>query len=293
MDVLSVLRRNWVYLSRKRRKIADRILAAPETACFLSLRDLAEQAGTTEVTVVRFVKDLGFKSFMDFKKELQSQVREWLTPNERVQAAISAVSNTPKTYQMLLDQELQNLNGTFEALQYEEIQRAASLLRGAERIYIVGHEVTEAVALLMEHRVRQLGFLAERLNITNLHAVSRSTALSHERDLFVLISMPSYCVETAALSRFLAERGRRFIAITDSPESPIVSGAQVALTCASGDTVFYNSIISAIVMVNVVCSLLAIDVRDSFERYKDRYKETFHTLCDAVEVQKEILGQKE
>ena len=64
-DILSIIRSGIDELRSSEKKVAAYVLKNPETVTTLSITDLAEEASTSEPTVVRFCHKLGLKGFMD------------------------------------------------------------------------------------------------------------------------------------------------------------------------------------------------------------------------------------
>jgi DNA-binding MurR/RpiR family transcriptional regulator len=56
-------------------KIAKFVLANPEQALFMSALELTQQAGTSEATLVRFWRNLGYDSLFQFRLAL---ARDWV-----------------------------------------------------------------------------------------------------------------------------------------------------------------------------------------------------------------------
>ena len=65
-------------LSRQQRLIADYLLDHLQEVPFLSVPQLAERAGASEATVVRFCRSIGFKGFSDMKMAVVESLREEL-----------------------------------------------------------------------------------------------------------------------------------------------------------------------------------------------------------------------
>ena len=61
-------------------KVADTVVAQPQTTLYQSITELAETSGSSEASVMRFCREQGFSGFQDFKlalaKELAGEDRE-------------------------------------------------------------------------------------------------------------------------------------------------------------------------------------------------------------------------
>lgn len=74
MDILESIKSQYDTFGKVQKWIADYLLAHPDEACFLSLKDFTKQVGVTEVTVLNFTKKIGLKSYLELKKELRLAV---------------------------------------------------------------------------------------------------------------------------------------------------------------------------------------------------------------------------
>ncbi len=275
MDILSDIKASYPTLSNTQMRIAIYITSNPETACFLSLKELAETLHITQVTIVSFVKKLGYKSFVDFKKELQAHIRKWLSPNDRVKQAVSGISDEHNVIEKVIAKETESLQQTFAAISPAEIHKAALLLRNAKNIFIIGHGISEPIALFTEQRLQQLGIMVELLDILDLDLMAYWLDKADKDSVFIVISFPVYYKGTVAVTNYLVSKGIKHIAISDRFSSPIAENADVALVCNNDDAIFYNSITAAISLVNLICSVLALEIRDCFDQYQ---KDILHIL---------------
>ena len=69
-DILNVLRSRLPDMARIDRKIAAAILAGPEAATRMTLAALAQHAGASQPSVIRFCRKLGCDGFADFRISL-------------------------------------------------------------------------------------------------------------------------------------------------------------------------------------------------------------------------------
>lgn len=67
MDILAEIKTQYETFGKARRQISDIILENPAKCCFLSLKEFAAAANTTEVTVLKYCRDLGISSFVELK----------------------------------------------------------------------------------------------------------------------------------------------------------------------------------------------------------------------------------
>ena len=83
LDLLAEIKTQYDTFGKARRQISDIILENPAKCCFLSLKEFAAAANTTEVTVLKYCRDLGISSFVELKKALQGYMLTWISPTDR------------------------------------------------------------------------------------------------------------------------------------------------------------------------------------------------------------------
>ncbi|MDH4268670.1 MAG: MurR/RpiR family transcriptional regulator, partial [Deltaproteobacteria bacterium] len=68
--VLQVIQGYLEDLRNSEKKVAQYVLTRPAKVIYQSISELAENAGTSEPTVIRFCRALGFSGFQDLKIQL-------------------------------------------------------------------------------------------------------------------------------------------------------------------------------------------------------------------------------
>ena len=76
MPVLDMIREKLGSLTAKQRSIAEYLLAAPDEASYLSLKEMSARTHSSEVSVLRLCKALGFENFVALKEALRSHMQE-------------------------------------------------------------------------------------------------------------------------------------------------------------------------------------------------------------------------
>lgn len=273
MNVISAIREKYDKLSKTQKRIANYIIENPESACFLSVRDLAKKLQTTEVTVFKFIKNIGYTSYNDFKKDLQTQIQNWISPNERIKQAVYNFDPEDSLYDNMIKAEIDSLKTTYSSNSQVTMDEAVELLAGADRIYVIGNEISEPTAKFCSYRLSQLGKVAEFLDVNVQRSVVDCLAGINENVLFIIVSFPIYSVKTLALVDYLTQKGMKYIAISDRHSSDIALHATISLVCCNDTAIFYNTITSAISLVNILCSLLAVSLNNTTdERQNEKEK---------------------
>ena len=270
MNVLSVIKENYDSLSKTQKRIADYITSNPENACFLSVRDLAKLLNTTEVTVFKFVKNIGYISYNDFKKDLRAQIQNWISPNERIKQAVHNYDKEDSIYSQVIKSEIDALKTTYDRNGRNVIDDAVNLLSSAGKIYVVGNEISESAARFCVSLLYQLGKNVEFIDVNVWQSVISCLTNLDDNPLFIIISFPIYSVNTLAFTEHIAKNNFKYISISDRHNSDIALHATVSLICCSDTTIFYDTITSAVSLVNILCSLLAVNLKQEMDERQNK-----------------------
>ncbi len=285
MDIYEQLQTQYDTFTKAQRRIADFILRQPESSCFLSLRDLAAQANVAEVTILNFATKLGYPSFLQFKKAQQNTVRGWISPNSRIRSSITSIPNHNDLFTRVSAKEIQGLQDTYQEMNCESTVFAARMLKKARNVYIFSHELSRSVGLFAEHRFRQLGLDVRSVDMSRITDVSRQLCHITMEDVVLSFCLPEYAVVNTNLPavQFLCEKNIPIIILANRYLPVSSSTSTVTLLCSAEDTIFFNSITAAISVINMLSSMLALEVRDSYELFEKDANDIFDRLHSSMQ----------
>lgn len=285
MDIIQTISGAYDSLSRVQKRIATYVLQHTEDACFLSLKALAEKVNVSEVTIINFTHRIGLKSFLDFKHELQNIMRKRATPNDKLVHALSAYGSKSNYLEDCIENEKLLLERTFASLSPQRLSKALAMMEQASKIYVLGHDISLPVADFMVIRLRYLGLDAEPLNFGNVHHMTACISQGTANSLFILISFPVHSTEMQAVAALLQKHGFPVLAIVNDEDCGVAAYATHVLCCDTSDLLFYNSITSAISLVNLVCSEYVSQHQDQLMHARQRIQAVTDELAVALQEQ--------
>src|SRR5699024_10364900 len=98
---------NRIHMSKAQTKIANYILENPHSVPFLTGGKLAEMAGVSEATVVRFATSLGYLGYNDFQQHLSKSAEKQLNTVERLKMSRAVYDKTEKTNYDIFQDDMQ------------------------------------------------------------------------------------------------------------------------------------------------------------------------------------------
>jgi DNA-binding MurR/RpiR family transcriptional regulator len=256
------LQKSYPSLTKQQKKVAEFFLTQDPEAVFLSVAELARQSRTSQSTVVRFSRAIGFQGYPELQRELQNWVKQKISPSKVLQ---NFISKEPEgdTYSNIFQIDYQNLTDAQEANSKGTLDRVVKGILEAERIGFVGFRTSHAVANL-------LYFFIARVR-TNCELLDTADNLTHQlmnygrRDLLFGISFPRYSRRTSEILKYGQKVGCRIVALTDSPISPIAQVADIVLLAGRKSGAYFNSFTSAVTLVNCLVAGVSLKSRRSLE----------------------------
>nr|WP_232523570.1 MurR/RpiR family transcriptional regulator [Nocardioides sp. MAH-18] len=260
MTVAERVREGLGRCSPAERRVGRALLAEYPAAGLDTVASLAERAGTSGPTVLRFLARLGFSGFPDFQEALRSELTErTASPLTILQADGGDASSPAKRRQRRADllgnaQEVipASVAHTLEQLPPNELSAAVELLADPQvRIVAEGGRFTR---LLAEYLVRHLMQVRGQARLLPDIPVARADLLLDvgRRDVLVIFDFRRYEPPSKKLADRYAERGAKVILVTDRWLSPISSVADVVLPVGVDAISAYDSLVPALALVEVL-----------------------------------------
>ena len=198
IDIMARLAAETPDYPKRKRRLGQYIIDNCDRAAFMTADMLAESAGVSESSVVRFARQLGFEGYSDMRRALQRVLRERLaTPEEDVPADLSerlrsAVSEANKSAQGVLCR--QNERGL------EPLLRA---ILEAGQIIVCGEGALSGLGLHFALMLRAVGLRADAVCDDGGGTVLSPTGAG---DLLICVSSGLYSGR-ASMLRGAKERG--------------------------------------------------------------------------------------
>ena len=234
-------------LSKSELKVADVVLADPNSTIRSSIATLARAADVSEPTVNRFCRSLDCSGFPDFKLQVAQSLANG-TPyvNSNVDPQDSAEEYTQKIFEMTMA----SLDDARSNLDTKAVERAVDALAQARRIEFYGLGASASVAMDAQHKFFRLNVPVVAYNdIMNM----RMSASSLSRgDVVVCISYTGRTVATIEAAQIAREAGATVVGLT-MPNSPLAEVSTIVLGAETmEDTEIYTPTFSRLVHLTLI-----------------------------------------
>ena len=203
-------------LSPAEQRVVRFFQANREEVLIASAAVLAAKAGTSDATVVRATKALGFLGLEDLRRTLADELRSSLSLAERLTRTLGEVGDNPSAaFQMTLDIHLRSLESLRRSITSEQFAKAIDCIAGARRILVFGIGPSSAIADYLVVQLARFGLDAASLTNTGLLFADDLRRL-REGDLIIMLAYGRVYAELAALLDEIDRYGLQSFLITDT-----------------------------------------------------------------------------
>ncbi|MGE4282438.1 MAG: MurR/RpiR family transcriptional regulator [Clostridia bacterium] len=247
-------------LSDSEKKVSDYIKSNYHDIIHLTITELAEKSETSESTIVRFCKSLGYRGFQELKINLAKEI---ISPSHQIHEALEKDDDVLTIKQKVFNDDAQAIYDTLKVLDDNEFKRAVELISQANHVEIYAVGGSGAVALDAQHKFLKVGLKCSVYTDINLQVMSAS--LLNKEDVVIGISHSGGSKDVIEVLEVAKNAGAATISITNYSKSPILKVSDVVLFTASKETAFKSdALASRIAELSIIDALF---VAISFTRY--------------------------
>ncbi|MHA3027184.1 MurR/RpiR family transcriptional regulator [Chromohalobacter canadensis] len=262
-------------LSRRLQQTARFLLDHPQEVAFATVAKLAERAGVTPSTLIRFANSFGFKGFSEMQQLFRTRLVDEL-PNyaERIRAVRSATGETPDSTQLLWEFAEANrevLEALPSRIDPHDLERALDVLEQAEIVHVLGARRSFVVASYFAyalHHIDKRAFLIDGLG--GMHGEQMKAV--GPRDAMLVVSFSPYAHETQDAAAEAKERGIPMVVITDSSLSPLARLADVSLVVHEAEVKSFRGLTASLCLTQTLAIALGVRQDKASESVHDEAK---------------------
>lgn len=276
MNILEKIAQNKGAFSKSERKVAEIILANPQTAIHSSIATLAKMSDVSEPTVNRFCRRLDTKGYPDFKLHLAQSLANG-TPyvNRHVEEHDSPEEYTKKIF----ESTMAALEVARQSVDIQIVNRVVDILTQAKKISFFGLGASASVA----HDALNKFF---RFNVPVIYfediLMQRMSCMNcTEGDVVVLISHTGRTKSLVELAQLAKANDATVIGITAN-ESPLANECNMILSLeVPEDTDMYMPMASRIAQLTLIDILATGFTLRRGSKFRDNLKRVKDSLRDS------------
>lgn len=278
--VLATLRGILPNLSPSEARVAKAAINDPAGAAASTIGELAQRCDTSETTVIRLCRTIGFGGYPEFRLALAAAAVASVE-EEYLSGEILPGDTTEMVVRKVTRAEAQAITETADHVSIRSLKDAAKAIGAARRIDLFGAGASSFAAQDMQFKLHRIGLMSHCFADPGL-AIS-SAALLQRGDVALGLSHTGSTRDTIRYLEVAAASGASTVAITNHPRAPIARTSDIILTTAARETTFRSgamaSRIAQLTLVDVLFVLLAqqrVDVAmDALQRTHDAVRSRF------------------
>jgi DNA-binding MurR/RpiR family transcriptional regulator len=283
MDSFNNIDKNYQKLTNKQREIADYMLAHPEDVCYISLKDLSKRTFTSELTILRTCKRLGFDSYIDIKNAFRVHTQKLMKnlPETNYFVQDIPLSKQGEKVDLLLQicqTESEKSNEFYNKINFEDMLKAAKQIVNANTVLICCHALSRVIADYLYNHLSHLGISCVFIYPENIDNVQTRLAKIQPGDHLIVISFPKYFTMVHNIAEYAECKGATVSAITDSLDSPAITDSSLNFICNTTTKLFYNSLALPIALVNLLASCIVMEMGPQYDKLISDTYEVIHFI---------------
>jgi DNA-binding MurR/RpiR family transcriptional regulator len=269
-------------LSTAEQQVVRFFQANREEVLVASAAALAAKIGTSDATIIRAAKALGYSGLDDLRRQLADELRTSLSPAARLTRTLQAVkSDASAALGVMVDIHLHALEQLRQSVSAAEFKAAIDLMAKARRIAVFGIGPSSALADYFTIQLRRFGIESASLTQTGLLLADGLHRL-RKGDLVVALAYSRPYREIEVLLAEARRRGASTILLTDSLGATLGKQVDLILPVERGNADWFSTHTATLGLIEALLVGLAAK----------RPAETIASLKDLNALRSELAGQK-
>jgi DNA-binding MurR/RpiR family transcriptional regulator len=226
-------------LSPAERRVGQIVAEDPAAAAMLTITELAARAQTSETTVIRFCRTLGFAGYPELRLTLATEAGRLQGDSASgrvVGSDIAPSDDLAQVVRKIAFADSRAVEETAAQLDIGVLTEVVDATVRARRVDIYGVGASAFVALDFQQKLHRIGLVA--FAWSDIHIALTSAALLSRGDVAFGISHTGTTKDTIDAFAEAGRRGALTVALTNFPTSPIARVADLVLTTAARETTF-------------------------------------------------------
>jgi RpiR family carbohydrate utilization transcriptional regulator len=274
-DTLTSVRNAMASLRNSEKKVAKCVIEDPHSVISLSITELAEKAGTSEPTVIRFCRKLGLNGYMELRLNLARD----LPSAQYIFENVTDQDTLPQIVGKILSAHREALNTTLNKVSLDVLQSAVNVLSSARRVEFYGLGGSAIVALDAHHKFFRLGISC--IAYEDPHMQVMSAALLSPDDVAVAISHTGSTKDIIESVKVAKKAGAKVIGILGQEKCPLSKFCDIPISVYSQEAALrlapMTSRLAQMAIIDVL--FVSVAMKDSSET-KNRLDRVKRALVD-------------
>ncbi|MFD0617862.1 MULTISPECIES: MurR/RpiR family transcriptional regulator [Paenibacillus] len=257
--------------------VAEYILENLEDIPHLSIKNLAQLTKTSDASVLRFCKTMGYTGYRSFIVSISASLGSMdeeekdqytdIQPGDDLSVIISNISRN----------NIKSIEDTQSVIDKNEIARAVQVLRQSKRIAFFGIGASSLIGIDAEQKFTRINKVCH--TYADGHSQLTAAVLMEKNDVAIFISNSGDTVEILDSLEIAKKNGACTIAITKYHKSELADKADIVLSISTPEvTIRSGAMGSRIAMLTVIDILFAGVASAEYKNVKKYLTKTHNIL---------------
>ncbi|MCP5072574.1 MAG: MurR/RpiR family transcriptional regulator [Rhodobacteraceae bacterium] len=279
-EVLTGLAGTLDSLTPELRKAAAYVLENPNDVGISSIREIADAAKVKPNTFVRMARTVGFDGYEDFREPFRDEIRKGgvsFPDRARWLQSLAKGGALSGLYADMVAAAISNIEDTFAGITDKQFTAAATDIWASRHVYTLGVGVNNSNAL-------NFTYLAGT-GMESFYAIPRPGSaaiddLAHAGtgDTLIAMTCKPYRREVVEAVELAREQEMRIVAISDSPASPIIIGADHGFVISADTPQFFPTSVSTIAVLETLLSFVIATADPKIVKRVEKFHARRHAL---------------
>lgn len=257
--------------------VAEYVLQNLEEIPHLSIKSLAQLTKTSDASVLRFCKTMGYSGYRSFIVSISASLgsmEEQKDPYTDIQPGDDLtviISNTSRN-------NIKSIEDTMSVIDNHEVDRAVQVLRTCNRIVFFGIGASGLVGIDAEQKFSRINKMCH--TYTDGHSQLTAATLLDKGDVAVFISNSGTTKEILEALEITKKSGATIIAITKYNKSELADKANIVLNISTPEvTIRSGAMGSRIAMLTIIDILFAGVASAEYKNVKKYLTKTHNIIA--------------
>ncbi len=244
-------------LRRSERRVAEIVTGDPAFVVASTMAAVAEAAGVSEPTVMRFATSLGFDGFQQFKMALAQTLA---LGRPATLSSLSAADSVADLAARMFDHTLSSLDRARRYLDPEQLEAAVNAIEASSALTFAGLGASAVIALDAEQKAPLFGLPCSFPS--DPHQQFMAASMAGPKQVFIAISNTGETGSVLEIARTAQRAGAVVVAITGESDTTLAAVADIAIIVKTfEDTDLYTPTVSrlaALVVIDILATAVSL-----------------------------------
>lgn len=269
MNIIENIKNKYSSLTNKQKIVADYLIENPSDICFVSLSTLSKKIECSEVTILKFCKNIDVENFINLKEEFRNYNQYLVNKHSYSSYSVPLeIKNNNDKLDFLKDicnDELNKIIDFYNSINLENLLSTAKTIYEKQIIYLFAHDASKSLAEFLKARLDLLNLNVVLVDLSDMNDIEYVIKQITKDDVAIIFSFPNYYYAVKGISQSIKQSNCDLVLITDSIDCPVAGCTENILICSTRTKIFHNSWILPIALINNLTSILAMLIKEKNE----------------------------